>query len=217
MATLQQLDMNILLWIQEHLRVDALTPFWRAVTFLGNGGWFWIVLCVLLICFGKTRKTGVTAALSLLSGFLITNLLIKNAVARPRPFDTYTQIIPLITRPKDYSFPSGHTCASFAVALVCLRMLPGKWGILAVVLAGMIAFSRLYLGVHYPGDLLVGTLIGFIAATASYYLYRYFAKSYTSQFEPAAGPLKCASYPIITGLISIWVMLVCSAIMLYMN
>ena len=59
MATLQQLDMNILLWIQEHLRVDALTPFWRAVTFLGNGGWFWIVLCVLLICFGKTRKTGI--------------------------------------------------------------------------------------------------------------------------------------------------------------
>ena len=114
MATLQQLDMNILLWIQEHLRVDALTPFWRAVTFLGNGGWFWIVLCVLLICFGKTRKTGVTAALSLLSGFLITNLLIKNAVARPRPFDTYTQIIPLITRPKDYSFPSGHTTAAMA-------------------------------------------------------------------------------------------------------
>ena len=104
MATLQQLDMNILLWIQEHLRVDALTPFWRAVTFLGNGGWFWIVLCVLLICFGKTRKTGVTAALSLLSGFLITNLLIKNAVARPRPFDTYTQIIPLITDRKTIHF-----------------------------------------------------------------------------------------------------------------
>lgn len=101
--------------------------------------------------FRENTQTGVTAALSLLSGFLITNLLIKNAVARPRPFDTYTQIIPLITRPKDYSFPSGHTCASFAVALVCLRMLPGKWGILPVVLAGMIAFSRLYLGVHYPG------------------------------------------------------------------
>ena len=144
MATLQQLDMNILLWIQEHLRVDALTPFWRAVTFLGNGGWFWIVLCVLLICFGKTRKTGVTAALSLLSGFLITNLLIKNAVARPRPFDTYTQIIPLITRPKDYSFPSGHTCASFAVALVCLRMLPGKWGILPVVLILLHGYIRIF-------------------------------------------------------------------------
>lgn len=172
MATLQQLDMNILLWIQEHLRVDALTPFWRAVTFLGNGGWFWIVLCVLLICFGKTRKTGVTAALSLLSGFLITNLLIKNAVARPRPFDTYTQIIPLITRPKDYSFPSGHTCASFAVALVCLRMLPGKWGILPVVLAGMIAFSRLYLGVHYPGDVLAGFLVSLLTSTVACRLMR---------------------------------------------
>ena len=115
----------------EYFTVDPGTfkggcPDWKGITSLGNGGWFWIVLCVLLICFGKTRKTGVTAALSLLSGFLITNLLIKNAVARPRPFDTYTQIIPLITRPKDYSFPSGHTCASFAVALVCLRMLPGK-------------------------------------------------------------------------------------------
>ena len=133
---------------------------------------FWIVLCVLLICFGKTRKTGVTAALSLLSGFLITNLLIKNAVARPRPFDTYTQIIPLITRPKDYSFPSGHTCASFAVALVCLRMLPGKWGILAVVLAGMIAFSRLYLGVHYPGDVLAGFLVALITSTVACRLMR---------------------------------------------
>ena len=126
-----------------------------------------IVLCVLLICFGKTRKTGVTAALSLLSGFLITNLLIKNAVARPRPFNTYTQIIPLITGPKDYSFPSGHTCASFAVALVCLRMLPGKWGILTVILAGMIAFSRLYLGVHYPGDVLAGFLVALITSTVA--------------------------------------------------
>ena len=189
MATLQQLDMNILLWIQEHLRVDALTPFWRAVTFLGNGGWFWILCAVVLLAIPKTRKTGyaavlslifgvivtktgVTAALSLLSGFLITNLLIKNAVARPRPFDTYTQIIPLITRPKDYSFPSGHTCASFAVALVCLRMLPGKWGILPVVLAGMIAFSRLYLGVHYPGDVLAGFLVALLTSTVACRLMR---------------------------------------------
>lgn len=96
----------------------------------------------------------------------------KNAVARPRPFDTYTQIIPLITRPKDYSFPSGHTCASFAVALVCLRMLPGKWGILPVVLAGMIAFSRLYLGVHYPGDVLAGFLVALLTSTVACKLMR---------------------------------------------
>ena len=172
LQSVQNLDGEILLQIQQHLRTDMLTPLMKFVTFLGNGGWFWIVLCVLLICFGKTRKTGVTAALSLLSGFLITNLLIKNAVARPRPFDTYTQIIPLITRPKDYSFPSGHTCASFAVALVCLRMLPGKWGILPVVLAGMIAFSRLYLGVHYPGDVLAGFLVALLTSTVACRLMR---------------------------------------------
>ena len=82
------------------------------------------------------------------------------------------QIIPLITRPKDYSFPSGHTCASFAVALVCLRMLPGKWGILPVVLAGMIAFSRLYLGVHYPGDVLAGFLVALLTSTVACRLMR---------------------------------------------
>ena len=126
LQSIQQLDGEILLLIQQYLRTDMLTPFMKSVTFLGNGGWFWIVLCVLLICFGKTRKTGVTAALSLLSGFLITNLLIKNAVARPRPFDTYTQIIPLITRPKDYSFPSGHTCASLPLHWSVCGCCPGN-------------------------------------------------------------------------------------------
>ena len=70
------------------------------------------------------------------------------------------------------SFPSGHTCASFAVALVCLRMLPGKWGILPVVLAGMIAFSRLYLGVHYPGDVLAGFLVALLTSTVACRLMR---------------------------------------------
>lgn len=150
MATLQQLDMNILLWIQEHLRVDALTcsesshlPRKRRMV-LDR------IMCASDLFWENTqnRSDSGTLAAVRVSDHKSAD---KNAVARPRPFDTYTQIIPLITRPKDYSFPSGHTCASFAVALVCLRMLPGKWGILTVILAGMIAFSRLYLGVHYPG------------------------------------------------------------------
>lgn len=170
MMALQNLDMNILLWIQEHLRTDVLTPFWKVITFLGNGGWFWIVLCVILICFGKTRKAGITAALSLALGFLITNLLLKNIVARPRPFDSYAQILPLITKPTDYSFPSGHTCASFACALVYLRMLPKKSGVPAVILAGMIAFSRLYLGVHYPGDVLTGFLVAVFTSMLACFL-----------------------------------------------
>ena len=183
MMTLQQLDMNILLWIQEHLRIDALTPFWKVITFLGNAGWFWIVLAVALLVPKKTRRTGIAALLSLAVGFLITNVLLKNIVARPRPFDAYTEIIPLITRPTDFSFPSGHTCASFACALVFFRMLPKKYGVPAVILAGMVAFSRLYLGVHYPGDVLGGFLVAVFASTLAYHLVQIYSKKAKEQSE----------------------------------
>lgn len=63
MMTLQQIDMSILLWIQEHLRADALTPFWKVITFLGNGGWFWLMLAVGLLVYKKTRLTGIAALL----------------------------------------------------------------------------------------------------------------------------------------------------------
>ena len=183
MMTLQQLDMSILLWIQEHLRIAALTPFWKVITFLGNGGWFWLVAAAVLLIPKKTRRVGITALLSITIGFLITNVLLKNIVARPRPFDAYTEIIPLITRPTDFSFPSGHTCASFACALVFFRMLPKKYGIPAVVLAGMVAFSRLYLGVHYPGDVLGGFLVAAFASTLAYHLMQAYHKKAKEQSE----------------------------------
>lgn len=183
MMTLQQLDMSILLWIQEHLRIAALTPFWKVITFLGNGGWFWLVAAAVLLIPKKTRRVGITALLSITIGFLITNVLLKNIVARPRPFDAYTEIIPLITRPTDFSFPSGHTCASFACALVFFRMLPKKYGVPAVVLAGMVAFSRLYLGVHYPGDVLGGFLVAAFASTLAYHLMQAYHKKAKEQSE----------------------------------
>ena len=190
MMILQEVDMNILLWIQEHLRVDVLTPLWKVITFLGNGGWFWIVASVLLICFGKTRKAGITAVLSLALGFLITNLLLKNIVARPRPFDSCAQILPLITKPTDYSFPSGHTCASFACALVYLRMMPEKFGVPSVILAGMVAFSRLYLGVHYPGDVLAGFLVAVFTSITACFLVRKYEETKQGQAAGLSGAWK---------------------------
>lgn len=166
---MQELDINILLWIQNHLRLEEFTPFWKAITFLGDSGWFWIVSGVVLICFKKTRPVGVAALLSLLVGFLITNVFLKNAIARPRPFDVSSEIVPLIKKPGDYSFPSGHTCASFSAALVYYRMLPRKYGVLAVILASLVALSRLYLGVHYPSDILGGFLV---AVVGSWVVYR---------------------------------------------
>lgn len=142
--------------------------FWKAVTSLGNVGWFWIALGIVLLCFKKTRPAAITALLSLALCFLITNVFLKNVVARVRPYDAYSTIIPLIAKPHDFSFPSGHTCASFACSLIYVRMLPKKYGISLVVLSCLIAFSRLYLGVHYPGDVLGGFLIALAGSALVY-------------------------------------------------
>ena len=165
LQSVQNLDGEILLQIQQHLRTDLLTPFMKGVTFLGNGGWFWILCAVVLLAIPRTRKTGYAAVLSLIFGEIVTNLLLKNIVARPRPFAEIEALIPLIAKPTDFSFPSGHTTASFAVALVMLRMLPKKIGIPAVVLAALVAFSRLYLGVHYPTDVLVGFVVALVGSS----------------------------------------------------
>mgnify|MGYP002564795596 FL=1 len=172
LQSVQNLDGEILLQIQQHLRTDMLTPFMKIVTFLGNGGWFWILCAVVLLAVPKTRKTGYAAVLSLIFGVIVTNLLLKNIVARPRPFAEIEALIPLIAKPTDFSFPSGHTTASFAVALVMLRMLPKKIGIPAVVLAALVAFSRLYLGVHYPTDVLAGFVIALVGSMLSVWIVR---------------------------------------------
>ena len=172
LQSVQNLDGEILLQIQQHLRTDMLTPFMKIVTFLGNGGWFWILCAVVLLAIPKTRKTGYAAVLSLIFGVIVTNLLLKNIVARPRPFAEIEALIPLIAKPTDFSFPSGHTTASFAVALVMLRMLPKKFGIPAVVLAALVAFSRLYLGVHYPTDVLTGFVIALVGSMLSVWIVR---------------------------------------------
>ena len=167
----QQFDLPILDWIAEHLWcpfLDGVMPF---VTHLGDGGILWIALAVILLCLPKYRKTGFAMSAALLMGLLICNLWLKPWIGRLRPFDyqlqCYNRLIPLlIEAPTDYSFPSGHTIASFEAATVLL-IRHKKWGIMAMVLAGPIAFSRLYLYVHYPTDVLssivLGTIIGIIA------------------------------------------------------
>lgn len=172
LQSVQNLDGEILLQIQQHLRTDMLTPLMKFVTFLGNGGWFWILCAVVLLAIPKTRKTGYAAVFSLIFGAIVTNLLLKNIVARPRPFAEIEALIPLIAKPTDFSFPSGHTTASFAVALVMLRMLPKKIGIPAVVLAALVAFSRLYLGVHYPTDVLAGFVVALVGSTVAVWIVR---------------------------------------------
>lgn len=154
-----QADTAVLLFIQEHMRAEVMDGFWKAVTSLGNVGWLWLLTAALLALNKNTRKVGIAAFWSVALGFLITNLTLKNLVDRIRPYDAVAAIVPLIPPPVDSSFPSGHTCAAFAAALIYVRMLPRRYGLPAVALAALIAFSRLYLGVHYPSDVLVGFLV----------------------------------------------------------
>ena len=106
-------------------------------------------------------------AISLILCLLIGNLTLKPLVARIRPCDVNTQVHLLIPRPHDFSFPSGHTMSSFASATVILHEHKKISGILSMVIAFFISFSRLYLYVHYPSDVLAGALIGLAIAVFS--------------------------------------------------
>lgn len=167
---MNQFEASIILWIQENLR-GALDGVWLFITHLGDEGILWIALGILLLFWKKTRPIGITMLISLLFDFLIINVTLKGLVARPRPFVVNETIRPLITNVSPYrSFPSGHSGGSFSAMLALYRWVPKKIGIPAVILAALVALSRLYVGVHYPTDILAGCLVGLVCSTAAYYL-----------------------------------------------
>lgn len=138
------------------------------ITSLGNAGIVWIVLAVVLLILPKTRKTGIIVAAALLMDLILCNLILKNLVARVRPYDVNTAIAILIKKPLDFSFPSGHTAASFAAMTALFLAKMKKAWIAALVLAVLIAFSRLYFYVHYPTDVLGGAIVGILSGIIGY-------------------------------------------------
>lgn len=160
----EHFDLPILDWIAAHLHCSFLDAVMPVITAMGNGGIFWIALAVVFIIIPKYRKAGLSMGLALLMGLLVCNLTLKPLVARMRPYDYQLEyfgksISLLIATPHDFSFPSGHTIASFEGA-VALLLYDRKLGIPATVLAVLIAFSRLYLYVHYPTDVLISVALG---------------------------------------------------------
>lgn len=172
MDFLLNLDGSILLWIQEYLRSDLWSWLWISITKLGDSGFIWLTTAIIMLFFKKTRKVGIVALSSIALCFLITNLGLKNFVARPRPYTQIAELMILTHPEKSFSFPSGHTANSFAVALIYFRMLPKKYGIAAVVLAALIGCSRLYIGVHYPSDVIGGFLVALFTSSIIYYIYQ---------------------------------------------
>lgn len=157
---LQPLDGNFLLWLQG-LRVPVLNLLLSTYTTLGNHGLLFIGISAAMLLYRPTRKAGALALASMALGFLCTNVVLKHLVGRPRPWLDIVGLIPLVEEPDPNSFPSGHSCAAFAAGISWFLGIPNHWikGISVVMAVGM-AFSRLYVGVHYPSDVLCGSLIG---------------------------------------------------------
>ena len=160
MNTLNILEADLLLWVQNNFRTGVLNPLMHYASEINNSGMLAIGMVVVLLIWKTYRTVGITAFASLLSEFLLVNVLIKQIVARPRPYVVNEALAVLGTVPTDYSFPSGHTASAFAVASVMLLCMPRRYGIPAVVIAAIVALSRLYNVAHYPTDVLAGMLIG---------------------------------------------------------
>ena len=167
---MNQFEASIILWIQENLR-GAMDGLWLFITHLGDDGILWIIMGITLLFFKKTRPIGFTVLLSLIFDFLMINVTLKGVFSRPRPYVVEEAIRPLITNVSAYrSFPSGHSGGSFAAMFALYKWVPKKVGIPALVLAALVAFSRLYVGVHYPTDIIGGCIIGFMCSVWAYYV-----------------------------------------------
>ena len=172
------MEIQILHWF-ETLHNPITNPIFYVITTLGNAGWFWIVLAVLMLTVlpKKYKKAGLTMAIALILSLIFCNGIMKHLWARPRAFwvvgqnfvvgNEFENLYGIFNSIHDYSFPSGHSSASFAAA-VSIFMWRKKEGSAALVLAALIAFSRLYFTVHYPTDVLVGTITGALYGVAAY-------------------------------------------------
>ncbi|MBR3059620.1 MAG: phosphatase PAP2 family protein [Oscillospiraceae bacterium] len=156
---LLELDFSILYWIQAHLRCPFLDRTMPALSRLGDYGFIWILAALVLLLLKRHRRCGITLAAGLICSLLIGNLLLKPLAARPRPCWLDETVVLLTALPRDYSFPSGHSLSGFIAAAILLRY-DRRMGVPALILASLIAFSRLYLFLHFPTDVLAGVLLG---------------------------------------------------------
>lgn len=163
LETITNIDFYVLDFIQKHFRCSFLDHVMPVLTGLGNGGMIWIAIAAVMLLKEKYRKQGAVLLVGLAVGFVLGNLLLKPIVARPRPNWVNMQIELLIDNPLDFSFPSGHTLSSFVAAFL-ISMDNHKFGYAAIPFAALMAFSRLYLYVHYPSDVLAAILLALVVA-----------------------------------------------------
>ncbi len=176
--SLQIIDESILIFVKDYLRFEILNPIVKIFTSLGNAGMLWIVITLILLLYKPTRKIGLQSALALVFSVIITNLTLKLIVARPRPYVTMIDFVPLLKSSDPNSFPSGHTSTAFAAGIVWAKLFSKKWvKVIAVTQAVLMGLSRIYVGVHYPSDVFFGMIVGTCCAVFSLVIFEKFYKN----------------------------------------
>ena len=185
MEALIQFESGILLWIQEYLRSDVLDPIVKFITHSGDHGYLWIALLLILLCIPKTRKAALIGAATLILTYIVTNLCLKPLIGRTRPYEVIEGLTRIIEKQSDRSFPSGHTANSMAVG-VSLWLVSRKYSLMndsklyfpkaagwvVLVWSVLVGLSRLYVGVHYPTDVLGGAIIAILNALFVFGVYK---------------------------------------------
>lgn len=163
-ATLMNLDAQWFYFVNQSLHNAFFNVVMPIITYTGENGLIWLCLAVFLYVSGpQRRRTSFLMLLALLFSFVLGEEILKHIIQRPRPFLSLEGVNLLVTSPGSFSFPSGHTASAFASSLVIARKIPRlAWPL--ILLAVLMAFSRVYVGVHYPLDILGGALLGAICA-----------------------------------------------------
>lgn len=184
MSFLLGIDNSILRMLSEGIKnkyFDIIMPYFSNIN---NWGQVWLVIAIILLVNRNkdVKRLGVTIIVALAIGYLLGEGILKHVIERARPLGEVYNFKFIITPPKSYSFPSGHTTSSFAAFGVCFFS-KARYRYLALVLAGIIAFSRIYLHVHYPSDVLGGIILGLLSAKLAIWLVKY----YFSRFRQHLG------------------------------
>ena len=168
-STIQAIDESVIIFVQEHIRNGILTPVMVFFSIIGDSGAVWLILSAAMIITKKYRRAGILLLASVAVSWVMNDLILKPLIGRARPFEVIEGLEVLISLPRSYSFPSGHACSSFAAAYALTRGVPkyGKW---FYVPAALIAASRVYLGVHYLSDIMVGIAVGTVGSIVIYWI-----------------------------------------------
>ena len=170
MDKLLQLDLSVLIFIQEYIRYDAANPLFIWLYRLGAGGALWIAISIILLIPKRTRRTGALSLVSILCAWFLSGYLLPGYVDRPRPYEALSYVTYIVEDTGTSSFPSICACISFASAALIFKNRPRRLGVPCMLLAVVVSFSALYVGVSYPSDVICGAVIGLLIGLIMYWL-----------------------------------------------